>query len=141
MRLVPDSNGESLVEINRCHGPGRGHPCLVPRPSKNDFWDVRNPASFANQPSRPKVPEAPRLQAPKTSVKTVRRKAERMMAQANPGATMRWVSPLKYGRYPTGIFGWHGTALLTQAGFHPTLFIVDAEPDGSGMSVRPGGPQ
>jgi hypothetical protein len=31
MLWMPNSWGSSLLEVNRCHGPGKGHPCTSPR--------------------------------------------------------------------------------------------------------------
>lgn len=55
MILIPNSNGEPIVEVNHCHGPGKGHPC------EGEGSAAGTPAAPTPYVSRPRLPLKQRL--------------------------------------------------------------------------------
>jgi hypothetical protein len=135
--ILPNSGGTPLVEVNRCHGKGRGHPCTGGGTGPGGSTSFADPWA-ASVRERPPA-RVPVVNPPKAEARFVKSRMAAFIARQYPGARVSWVRPLKFVTYPTGKTGWSGEIQLKAAGYRPTTALVSAEADGRGLDVRPVG--
>lgn len=73
--LIPDSWGSPLLELNTCHGKGRGHPCTGPTATK----DQPKPAGSGGAAAAPAAPTAGGTRPVPVKVKTVEEAVSRIL--------------------------------------------------------------